>query len=137
MRGVAFREDGALLLVRERSDGCWTLPGGWVDVGESPTAAVEKEVWEESGYVVRATKVLAVLDRDRHGHPVQAHHSWKVFLRCTLIGGTATATGPETDAVGFFHADAIPPLSLTRVVPSQIALMFEHHAHPEWPTDLD
>jgi ADP-ribose pyrophosphatase YjhB (NUDIX family) len=137
VRGVVFRDDGALLLVRERSDGGWTLPGGWVDVGESPSEAVEKEVREESGYVVRAAKVLALLDRDRHGHPPHAHHIWKVFIQCSLVGGSAAAPGLETDRVGFFHADAVPPLSLTRVVPAQIARLFEHYAHPDWPTDFD
>jgi ADP-ribose pyrophosphatase YjhB (NUDIX family) len=137
VRGVVFRDDGALLLVRERSDGGWTLPGGWVDVGESPSQAVEKEVREESGYVVRATKVLGLLDRDRHGHPPHAHHIWKVLIRCSLVGGAAAAPGLETEGVGFFHASAIPPLSLTRVVPAEIARLFEHHAHPDWPTDFD
>jgi ADP-ribose pyrophosphatase YjhB (NUDIX family) len=137
VRGVVFRDDGALLFVRERSDGGWTLPGGWVDVGEAPSEAVEKEVQEESGYVVRATKVLALLDRDRHGHPPHAHHIWKVFIRCSLVGGAAARPGLETEGVGFFHADAIPPLSLTRTVPAEIARMFKHYAHPDWPTDFD
>jgi ADP-ribose pyrophosphatase YjhB (NUDIX family) len=136
VRGVVFRDDGALLLVRERSDGGWTLPGGWADVGESPSEAVEKEVREESGYVVRATKILALLDRDRHGHPPHAHHIWKVFIRCSLLGRAAVRS-LETDRVSFFHADTIPPLSLTRVVPAQIARLFEHYAHPDWPTDFD
>ncbi|MFN2563384.1 MAG: NUDIX hydrolase [Gemmatimonadaceae bacterium] len=137
VRGVVFRDDGALLFVRERSDGGWTVPGGWVDVGESPSEAVEKEVREESGYVVRATKVLALLDRDRHGHPPHAHHIWKVFIRCSLVGGAAAAQGLETEGVGFFRADTLPPLSLTRIVPAEIARLFEHYAHPDWPTDFD
>ena len=136
-RGVVFRDDGALLLVRERSDSGWTLPGGWVDVGEAPSEAVEKEVREESGFVVRATKLLAVLDRDRHGHPPLAHHVYKLFLRCEIVGGTAAAPGLETDGVAFFAADAVPPLSLTRVTPAQIARLFAHRDHPDWPADFD
>ena len=108
VRGAVFREDGALLLVRERSDGAWTVPGGWVDVGESPSEAVAKEVREESGYVVRAAKLLAVLDRDRHGHPPIAHQVYKLFLRCEILGGEAAATGIETDGVGFFQSTNIP-----------------------------
>lgn len=137
VRGAVFREDGALLLVREKSDGGWTVPGGWVDVGESPSEAVAKEVREESGYVVRATKLLAVLDRDRHGHPPIAHQVYKLFLRCEIVGGEAFATGMETDGVGFFQATNIPSLSLTRVMPAQIARLFEHYEHPEWPADFD
>ena len=137
VRGAVFREDGALLLVRERSDGAWTVPGGWVDVGESPSEAVAKEVREESGYVVRAAKLLAVLDRDRHGHPPIAHQVYKLFLRCEILGGEAAATGIETDGVGFFQSTNIPPLSLTRVTPAQIVRLFEHYEHPEWPADFD
>ncbi len=143
VRGVVFRDDGALLLVRESSDGGWTLPGGWADVGESPSEAVEKEVREEAGHVVRATKMLAVLDRDRHGHPPLLDAVYKLFLRCEVVGdGSAVAAGGgpgygETDGVGFFAADALPPLSLTRVTPAQLARLFEHHAHPDWPTDFD
>jgi ADP-ribose pyrophosphatase YjhB (NUDIX family) len=137
IRGVVFREDGALLLVRDRAEGAWTVPGGWVDVGESPSEAVVKEVREESGFNVRATKLLAVLDRDRHGHPALAHHVYKMFLRCDLVSGEATASGLETDAVDFFQPNAIPPLSLTRVTATQIARLFEHYRHPEWPADFD
>jgi ADP-ribose pyrophosphatase YjhB (NUDIX family) len=87
VRGVVFR-DGELLLVRERSDGGWTLPGGWADVLDSPSSATEREVHEESGYRVRATKLLAVFDRNKHPHPPQAFHVWKVFVRCELTGGS-------------------------------------------------
>ncbi len=142
VRGVVFRDDGALLLVRERSDGGWTLPGGWADVGESPSEAVEKEVREEAGYAVRARKLLAVLDRDRHGHPPLLDAVYKLFIRCEILDAAAAPPGAgpayrETDGVGFFAAGALPPLSLTRVVPAQLARLFEHYAHPEWPADVD
>src|SRR3954471_16706679 len=49
VRGVVFQGD-KILLVRERSDGLWTLPGGWADVNDSPSEAVEREILEESGF---------------------------------------------------------------------------------------
>jgi ADP-ribose pyrophosphatase YjhB (NUDIX family) len=128
--------DGRILLVRERSDGGWTLPGGWVDVGESPRAAVEREAREESGYEARAVKLLAVWDRNRHDHPPHLFHIYKLIFRCELVGGAPTTT-LETDGVGFFAPDALPPLSLGRVTPAQIARIFEHERHPEWPADFD
>ena len=85
----------------------------------------------------RAAKVLAVFDRDRHGHPPSAHHVYKLFLRCEILGGDRAAPGVEIDAVGFFAPRQIPPLSLTRVTPEQIARLFAHYEHPEWPTDFD
>jgi len=136
VRGVVFRDD-ALLFVRERIDGGWTLPGGWADVGESPGESVVREIYEESGYRTRAVKVLAVYDRTRHGQvPPHPHHIYKLFFLCQLTGGTAVAS-LETDGVAFFPQGEVPGLSLGRVTPRQVARMFEHHRHPEWPTDFD
>lgn len=135
VRGVVFRDD-RILLVREVSDGLWTLPGGWADPGQSPSEAVQKEIREESGFQARACKVLAVYDRDRHGAPPLPWRVYKLFIRCELTGGEATHS-IETDGVGFFAEDELPPLSLDRVAPSQIHRMFEHLRDPQLPTDFD
>ena len=135
VRAAVFRE-GRLLLVREREDGRWALPGGWADIGDSPSAAIVREVKEESGYDVKARKLLALLDRNLHGHPPIPYHAYKIFFLCDLVGGNGHA-GQETDVVDFFANDDIPPLSLTRVTPAQITRLFEHFFHPEWPTQFD
>lgn len=135
VRGVVFQGE-TILLVRERADGLWTLPGGWADVGDQPAQAVEREVFEESGYQVRAAKLLAVYDVRRHDHPPRPFHSYKLFFQCELIGGAPTASD-ETDEIGFFPENNLPPLSLGRVTPSEIARFFEHYRHPDWPTDFD
>jgi ADP-ribose pyrophosphatase YjhB (NUDIX family) len=133
---VAAFQDGRILLVRELADGCWTLPGGWADVGEPPSVAAAREAREESGYEVRITKLAAVFDRDLHGHPFEAFHSYKLFFLAELAGGTPQNSHETADAQ-FFTDDQLPPLSLMRVTPSQIAHMFEHHRHPELPTSFD
>jgi ADP-ribose pyrophosphatase YjhB (NUDIX family) len=135
VRAAVFRDD-AILLVQERSDGLWTLPGGWADVNEPPSRAIEREVYEESGYRTRAIKLLAFYDRDLHGHPPYPFHVYKLFFRCELEGGTA-APSHETEDVAFFAEDTLPALSLTRVTAAQIARLFEHYRHPDWPTDFD
>ena len=137
VRAAVFSDEG-LLLVRERSDGAWTLPGGWADVGDSPSSAAVREVKEESGYDVVATKLAAVYDRDhaRHRHPPVPYHVYKLFFLCETVGGGAK-TSMETDAVSFFAEDRIPPLSLERVTPEQITHLFDHYRHPEWPTSFD
>lgn len=136
VRGVVFRE-GRVLMVKERSDGCWTFPGGWVEPGESPREAVEKEVREESGYEVRATRILAIDERGRHGHPHMLHTSWKIFMLCELTGGKAAADGFEIDEVGWFSETAIPPLSQTRVVPEQVKRMFSYQREGRLITEFD
>ncbi len=135
VRGVVF-QDGKVLLVKELCDGRWTLPGGWCDVGEPPSLATEREVYEESGYKVQATKVLALYDRNRHDHPPSLMHIYKVFFLCQLVGGCAT-TSIETDGAEFFAETALPPLSTPRTTETQLHRFFEHHRHPEWPTDFD
>lgn len=135
VRGVAF-QDNRVLLVRERMDGLWTLPGGWADVNESAAEATVREVREESGYETRAVKLLAVWDRRKHGHPPSRHHAYKLFFQCELIGGTPTAS-IETTESAFFPEDGLPELSIGRVTQGQIARLFEHHRNPDWPADFD
>lgn len=135
VRGAVFHA-GKVLLVRERADGLWTLPGGWVDLDDTPSQAVEREIVEESGYRARAVKLAAVWDRNAHGHPPHAFHIYKLAFICELVDGTPTHS-LETDAVDWFAQDALPPLSLTRVVPSQVQRLFEHSRDPQLPTDFD
>jgi ADP-ribose pyrophosphatase YjhB (NUDIX family) len=136
VRGVVFKDD-QILLVRELADqGRWTLPGGWADVNESPGEAVVRETYEESGFRTRAVKLLALYDRSRHAHPPMALYAYKLFFLCELIGGAPMAS-IETDGAAFFPEHAIPELSVARVTPPQITRFFEHHRHPDWPTDFD
>ena len=135
VRGAVFRDD-SILLVREREDGCWALPGGWADVGDSPSEVVVREIYEESGYHTRAIKLLAVYDRDRHGHPPLSHYVYKLFFQCELLSGSPSPS-IETDEVAFFSENEIPQLSLGRVVPEQVARVFQHYRHPDWATDFD
>ena len=135
VRGAVF--DGArVLLVRERSDGRWTLPGGWVDVNDSPAAAVEREVLEESGFSARAVKLAALVDKNRHPHPPAVHHIYKLMFLCELTGGSARPS-EETDAVDFFALSALPELSRGRILESQIAQLYQHQLQRELPTDFD
>jgi ADP-ribose pyrophosphatase YjhB (NUDIX family) len=135
VRGGIFEGDH-VLLVRERSDGKWTLPGGWVDVNDSPSGAVSREILEESGYHARAVKLAALVDKRRHPHPPGIHHIFKLFFLCERTGGEA-AVSNETDAVQFYPVRALPELSTGRVLASQIERLHQHQLHPELPTDFD
>ena len=135
VRAAVFIEN-RLLLVRERADGLWTLPGGWAEVGQSAAESVEREVREESGYIVKAVKLLACWDRNRHPHPPIPVHAYKVLFRCELLGGVATASTETTEA-DFFAEEQIPALSLTRILPEQIGFVFQHLRDPDTPTAFD
>lgn len=135
VRGVVLQE-GKVLLVKELLDGKWTLPGGWVDVGEAPSRAVEREVWEESGYLVRASKLLALYDRQKHGFPAYLFHIYKLFFLCELEGGEATDS-IETEDASFFDRHALPPLSLGRTTEEVLERLFQLTDRPDAPTDFD
>lgn len=135
VRGVVFK-DGKILLVKEKVDGKWTVPGGWADVGSSPSENAEREVFEESGYKVKAKKVLAVYDRNKQGHTPYIFHLYKIFFLCEIIGGESK-TSYETEDVGFFGLDELPELSTGRITRKQIERFFEHYKNPALPTDFD
>lgn len=129
VRGVIFK-DGRILMVRETIDGRWSLPGGWADVGLSPSEVVVKEVREESGLQVRAVKLLAVFDKKRHAHPPDIHYIYKLFILCEVLGGELTP-GMETSDVNFFPPDQLPELSVDRNTEAQIKTLFQFLANPD------
>jgi ADP-ribose pyrophosphatase YjhB (NUDIX family) len=135
VRAVVFRGE-EILLVRERRSGQWTFPGGWADAGDTPSLAAERETLEESGYRVRAQKVLAVLDKSRHEHPPSIDYTYQVLMGCRFEGGEPL-TSHEIDAVGFFARAGLPPLDLDRTTPGQIELAYAHLADAARPTDFD
>jgi ADP-ribose pyrophosphatase YjhB (NUDIX family) len=135
VRAVVFRGD-ELLLVRERRSGRWTFPGGWADVGDTPARAAERETREESGYEVRAAKLLALLDKTRHEHPPSLDYTYKALFGCQLLGGEPV-TSHEIDAVSFFGRGQEPELDRDRTTPGQIALAWAHHDDPGRPADFD
>ncbi len=135
VRAVVPRE-GKLLLVKEQQDGRWSLPGGWADIGESPSAITRREVREESGLEVAVTKLLAVYDKAKHEHPAELWYCYKLFFLCEITGGTLQQSLETTD-LGFFGADDLPPLSLQRVTERQVRRMFEHCRQRDLPTDFD
>jgi ADP-ribose pyrophosphatase YjhB (NUDIX family) len=135
VRGAAF-VDGRVLLVREISDGKWTLPGGWADINQSAAECVVREIAEESGFEARTLKLAAVRDYQKSGHPRNVDSIYKMFFICEITGGAARASD-ETSEVAFFPRDALPPLSLGRTTAAQIESMFHHAEHPDLATEFD
>jgi ADP-ribose pyrophosphatase YjhB (NUDIX family) len=128
IRSVVFKE-GKILLVKETIDGCWSLPGGWADVGYSPFEVAVKETFEESGYEVEPVRLLAVHDKGKHPHPSDIFHVYKLFILCKLMGGSAK-TSHETTEVSFFGRNNLPPLSVPRNTVEQIRMLFDFHDNP-------
>jgi ADP-ribose pyrophosphatase YjhB (NUDIX family) len=118
--------DGHVLLVRERTDGRWSMPGGWADVGEMPSAVAVREAWEESGFTVRADKLVGVYDAN-HIEPLAFFHAYKLVFLCTILEGEPRISN-ETTAVDFFSLDNLPPLSEQRTNKKMLMELFAHQA---------
>ena len=95
-----------------------------------------REIREESGFETQVCKLVALYDRNKHGHPAMLFHAYKAFFLCDVVGGSA-ATSHETSAVAFFGREELPPLSTARITVHQIDRLFAHHADRALPTEFD
>lgn len=136
VRAAVFDKDGRILLVREAEDGGWTLPGGWADLNHSPAENAAKEVREEAGLDVVPVKLIACWDKDRHDHPRQPEHVYKLFFLCHRTGGEL-ATNHETSDAGYFSAGNLPEMCPHRAGPAYLDLAWRHLADPSLPTEFD
>jgi len=133
VRAVVFNDKDEILMVKERIDSRWSLPGGWCDVGYTPTETAEKETEEEAGIKVKVSRLLAVFDKKCHEHPEDLFYAYKIFLECEAEN-YEISTGMETLDVGFFTQDKLPELSTPRNTRGQVDLMFDFHFNKiHWP----
>lgn len=131
IRAVVFNESGEILMVKEKVDGRWSLPGGWADVGYSPAEVAVKEVKEETGLDVKTLRVLGIFDKRNHPHPPEGWYVYKIFILCEKIGGEISKDTTETSDIQYFSLENVPPLSEPRIVFSQIKMMFEYRNNPK------
>ena len=133
VRSVIFNDKDEILLVKERVDSRWSMPGGWCDIGYTPVEVAEKEAFEEAGIRVKARRLLAILDKKCHDHPEDLFYIYKIFIECEAED-YEIATGMETLDVGFFRQDHLPELSTPRNTLDQINTMFDfHYNRLSWP----
>lgn len=119
VRGAIFR-DGKILLVQEASDGRWTLPGGYAEVGLSLTQNVIKEIQEEAGLDARVVRLLGIRHKAAHAYKPDIRDFYKVFFLCECDQDAQPQSGVETTEAGFFSVDALPPLSTGRTIEKDI-----------------
>ncbi|MGL4696305.1 NUDIX hydrolase N-terminal domain-containing protein [Enterococcus larvae] len=132
VRAVVFDEQDRLLFVQEKSDSSWALPGGWADIGYSPTEIAEKETFEEAGIYVKADRLIALRDKAKHDYPPALIYTYKLFISCLFIEGELQA-GLETSDARFFSRQEIQMLALSeeRNILGDIELLFEEHFSSE------
>ena len=136
VRAVVFNDFDEILMVKEKIDGKWALPGGWADIGYTPSEVAVKETLEEAGMIVEAKNLLAILDKRRHNHPSDLYYIYKVFIACDAIG-KAKPDGIETSEAEFFSEKELPALSEQRNTIEQIRMLFNFRKGIQKPPLLD
>jgi ADP-ribose pyrophosphatase YjhB (NUDIX family) len=124
VRALVLNDKQEVLLAREKSDGRWSLPGGWADIGLTAREVAVKEVFEETGLAVEPFRLLAVFDKKCHPHPPQYWYVYKLLIGCRWVGGSLSAGFDILDAA-FFSIENLPALSENRILASQIQLGFQ------------
>jgi len=130
---AAIIKDQKILLVQEKMDSKWSMPGSWADVGEAPSDAIIRETREESGLDVIPKKVIGIYDANRDGRPLEFFHAYKIVFLCEIVGGDMIASD-ETIDVNFFSFDNLPPLSTSRTNQKHIVDIENITKNPDTPT---
>lgn len=135
IRASVFR-DNKILMVKEKSDGEWSLPGGWADVDTSVSESAVRECFEEAGAIVRPYRIIAIHHANKHNNPLFLHTIYKIFVECELVEIRFNANS-ETLEAGFFEPDNLPELSFHRNTPGQIKMCFEAKRQELFETVFD
>lgn len=136
IRGILLSPEGKVLLVRESMDGKWSLPGGWADVGYSPTEVIAKEFKEETGLDVIPQKLLAVFDKRKHPHPPQPFYVYKMVFYCEATS-FELRKGFDVLDVQYFDIHQLPELSEERILKSQVELVYKKIAAADFEAYID
>ncbi len=110
VRVLILNEANQLLMVKEQSDGKWAVPGGWVDVFDSPKIAAISEVKQETGLDIEVVRLLAIMQREKYkDYPTLISETVHYFLGKYKAGELRPSH--ETLEVNYFDLDKLPELS--------------------------
>ncbi len=128
IRAFVLNDKHEILLVQEKADERWSLPGGWAEIGQTPSAVAMQEVFEETGLKVSYKHLAAVFDKRMHVHPPQPWYVYKMIFYCETDASSATILKPAFDVLGagWFDINALPPLSTDRILKEQIAIVYKN-----------
>lgn len=135
IRAAVFQDD-KILLVHEKVDGKWALPGGWADVNTSVSESAIRECLEEAGTVVKTKRIIAIHLGNKHNNHMFPYTIYKIFVECELVE-FAFKENTETLGAGFFEADVLPELSFERNNPDQIKMCFDAKKSDVFETIFD
>lgn len=139
IRALVINKEKKILMVQEKSDNCWSLPGGWADIGKTPSEVAVKEVYEEARLQVRCKFLSVVYDKSMHSHPPQPYYVYKMVFYCEPDSTDERILKPAfgVSAVSWFSIDALPPLSTDRILACQIQAAYDNITKQNFITIFD
>jgi ADP-ribose pyrophosphatase YjhB (NUDIX family) len=138
IRALVLNSKKEILMVQEMADNCWSLPGGWADIGKTPSEIALQEVWEETGLEITCKYLSAVFDKKMHDHPPQPFYVYKMVFYCEPVNDTMILK-PAFDVlnVAWFRINKLPQLSKDRILASQIQLIYKNISEENYITIFD
>lgn len=133
---AAIFEDGKILLVHEKN-GTWSLPGGWCDVNQSVAENTIKETLEEAGLHVKADRMIAVQDRNKHNLPIYVYGVVKIFIQCSVIDGAFVSNIETTETKYFAKDEILENLANEKTTKEQILMCFDAYEAKHWKVLFD
>lgn len=138
IRAATFKNN-KILLVREKSSGQWSIPGGWGDIGYCASDIAVKETFEEAGIKVKPKRMISIKDMQKNHYPKKnLNYIYKLFFECVPIEDDIHS-GVETSDVKYFTLEEALKLdlSLARNMPDDFKRAFECHQADTWETYFD
>lgn len=123
VRAAIFNKREEILLVREKADNKWSLPGGWADIELSLKENLIKEAREEAGAEIIPKRVIGIFDRNRYVDDDFPYSAYKIFVECDLVTSNFSKN-TETSDHGFFTQYNLPELSECRNTYPQVETCF-------------
>ncbi|OSI72308.1 DNA mismatch repair protein MutT [Bradyrhizobium canariense] len=133
----AIVEGNKVLLVREKSDGLWALPGGFAEIGLSAARNIEKELYEEAGLKVSVSRLYGVRHKANASYSPDVREFYKMFFLCDPLPGQKVQPTSETSEAAFFPRDQLPPLSRGRTIESDVEAAFAFATDMNRPAFFD
>ncbi len=122
---------GEMLLIQRKDDLLWAMPGGLLEVGETPAEGTCREAWEETGVAVEPVALVGVYDSRLCDSRTTAQLYQFVFLCRPLEAAPQAVVTAETLAIGWFGEDTLPSLSPGHTVRVPDAFRFWRSTAPK------
>jgi len=139
VRVLVLNDEEQILMVQEKNDEKWSLPGGWADIGKTPSEVAIGEVLEETGLKITCKCLSGVFDKRMHAHPPQPYYVYKMIFYGELISPDENVLKPAFDVldVSWFDVGGLPSLSTDRILSSQIEVIYKNIMDQNFTTIFD